>query len=454
MPASPYSSIEELKITEQGVLNLLGKINVSKSIGPDEIPSRVLLETRHELVSVLTLIFNQSLKEGQLPQDWLSANVTPIHKKGLKDNVENYRPISLTCICCKLMEHIIHSHISKYLECNKILLKNQHGFRNNHSCTTQLISALHDFSYSLNNRRSVCIAVFDFSKAFDTVPHKLLLRKLQYYGICGNTHNWIAAFLTSRLQRVVLDGTQSEWLPVTSGVPQGSVLGPLLFLLYINDIASGVSSTIRLFADDLIIYRDISSENSHNLLQNDINVLFDWSQRWLMKFNSKKCNMVLLSKSKSLNKPNYKLGNDNLLYIDSFTYLGITISSTLNWSEHVNSVYFKATRALNFITRNLSICDTKHKSLAYTSIVRPHLEYAAASWDPYQKNHIALLNKVPNRAARFCFNDYGYTSSVSGLIKQLDWPSLEVRRSTSRLAELYKIIQSLHPIDGGNMLNN
>ena len=162
--------------------------------------------------------------------------------------------------------------------------------------------------------------------------------------------------------------------------------------------------------------------------------------------------MVLLSKSKSLNKPNYKLGNDNLLYIDSFTYLGITISSTLNWSEHVNSVYFKATRALNFITRNLSICDTKHKSLAYTSIVRPHLEYAAASWDPYQKNHIALLNKVPNRAARFCFNDYGYTSSVSGLIKQLGWTSLEVR-STSRLAELYKIINGLSPIDGGDMLN-
>ena len=240
---------------------------------------------------------------------------------------------------------------------------------------------------------------------------------------------WLKCTTSTRI-----DASQSDWLPVTSGVPQGSVLGPLLFLLYINDISSGVSSTIRLFADDLIIYREILNDNSHNLLQKDINILNDWSQRWLMKFNSNKCNMVLLSKAKTLNKHNYKLGNDNLLYIDSFTYLGITVSSTLNWSDQVNSVYFKATRALNFIKRNLAICDTKHKSLAYTSIVRPHLEYAAASWDPYQKNHIALLNKVQNRAARFCFNDYSYTSSVSGLIKQLGLPSFEVRRSTSRLA--------------------
>ena len=452
MAASPYNPIEDIKVTEQGVLNLLSKINVSKSIGPDEIPSRVLLEARVELTSVLTFIFNQTLKEGQLPSDWLCANVTPIHKKGLKDKVENYRPISLTCTCCKLLEHIVHSHISKYLEINKILLKNQHGFRQNHSCSTQLISALHDFCYSLNNKRSVCVAVFDFSKAFDTVPHNLLLSKLHYYGICGNVHKWITAFLTSRLQRVVLNGSNSDWLSVISGVPQGSVLGPLLFLLYINDIALGVESTVRLFADDLIVYREISSENSHTLLQNDIDKLFNWSQKWSMKFNSSKCNMILLTKVKKPNKPQYKLGNDNLLYTDSFTYLGVTISSQLNWSDHINSVYVKATRALNFIKRNLSICDTKHKSLAYTTIVRPHLEYAVASWDPYQKNHIELLNKVQSRAARFCCNDYRNTSSVSSMVKNLSWPSLADRRTVVRLAELHKIVHGSSPISGEGIL--
>lgn len=451
--ASPFSPIEDIKITEQGVLNLLSKLDVSKSIGPDELPSRVLLEARNELTPILTFIFEQSLKEGQLPNDWLCANVTPIHKKGLKDNVENYRPISLTCICCKLLEHIIHSHISKYLEVNKILLKNQHGFRSNHSCTTQLISALHDFCYSLNNKRSVCIAVFDFSKAFDTVSHNLLLKKLRYFGIGGNTHKWITSFLTSRLQRVVLGGSHSDWLTVSSGVPQGSVLGPLLFLLYINDIACEITSTIRLFADDLIIYREILNENSHILLQNDINNLFNWSQKWSMKFNSSKCNMVLLTKAKNPIKPNYKLGNNNLLYIDSFKYLGVTISSTLSWSEHINSVYVKATRALNFIKRNLSICDAKHKSIAYTSLVRPHLEYAAASWDPHQRNHIELLNRVQCRAARFCCNDFRYTSSVSSMIGQLGWPSLLDRRRTSRLTELHKVIHGSSPISGDNILS-
>jgi hypothetical protein len=441
-------TINDLNITESGVQNLLSKINVGKSIGPDELPSKILFEARQELAPVITIIFKQSLETGKLPEDWLKANVTPVYKKGDKSNVENYRPISLTCVCCKIMEHIIHSHISDFLQKHNILLQNQHGFRQNHSCITQLISAFNDWSLSLDNRIPVCVAIFDFSKAFDTVSHSLLLKKLLAIGIDGKVHSWIKAFLFNRTQRVVINGCHSDWLPVTSGVPQGSVLGPLLFLLYINDIGNGISSTLRLFADDLIIYRKINDNNSHAMLQQDINTLYNWSKTWAMKFNETKCHMVLLSRNKDKANYTYQLGNSVLPFYDKFTYLGVTADADLNWSGHINTVYNKATRVLNFIKRNTSICSKKYKSLAYLALVRPHLEYASAVWDPHYKVHIDLLNKVQNRAARFCLGNYQQTSSVSDMIKQLGWPQLATRRKSARLVEFYKIVNRLSPVPG------
>jgi len=245
---------------------------------------------------------------------------------------------------------------------------------------------------------------------------------------------------------VLLNGSQSNWVPVISGVPQGSVLGPLLFLLYINDIGAGVSSTLRLFADDLIIYRPITSNNSHIRLQNDIDILYAWSSTWTMKFNASKCHMVMLSRSNNKTTYTYKLGNVALPFYDKFTYLGVTIDADLNWTSHINSVYNRATKTLNFIRRNVSVCSRRYRSLAYLSLVRPHLEYASAVWDPHYGIHIDLLNKIQNRAARFCMADYRCTSSVSQMVNHLGWPLLPSRRKASRLVELYKVINGLSPV--------
>jgi len=194
----------------------------------------------------------------------------------------------LTCICSKVLEHIIHSNISRFLESNKILSPRQHGFRAGHSCETQLVLAIDDWARSLDSGIRTDIAIFDFSKAFDSVPHKHLLVKLHSHGIRGGTLRRVESFLSCRLQRVTLNGTQSSWRTVTSGVRQGSVLGPLLFLLYINDIASDIRSEIRLFVDDCILYRAIKNCCDCLILQDDIAKLYQRSLVWQMTFNAKK----------------------------------------------------------------------------------------------------------------------------------------------------------------------
>ena len=243
LPGVTFPSIKDLKIAEFGVFKLLDKIDVSKASGPDCIPGRILQNLARELAPVLHFIFEQSLNTGDLPAEWTLANVAPIFRKGSKLQAVNYRPVSLTCISCKLFEHIVCKHILGHLEDHKILTDLQHGFRSGRSCETQLITTFHDIASAYNKKGSqIDIAVLDFSKAFDTVPHDELLSKLKHYGIDDKIWLWISNFLKQRNQRVAVDGIQSDLVTVDSGVPQGTVLGPILFLLHITDLPSVISS--------------------------------------------------------------------------------------------------------------------------------------------------------------------------------------------------------------------
>ena len=227
-----------------------------------------------EFAPVLHYIFDQSLNSGDLPADWTLANVAPIFKKGSKLQAVNYRPVSLTCITCKLFKHMVCKHILGHLEEHGILTDLQHGFRTGRSCETQLITTFQDIASAYNKKGSqIDIAVLDFSKAFDTVPHDGLLSKLKHYGIDDKIWTWISNFLK---QRVVVDGIQSDLVTVDSGVPQGTVLGPILFLLHINDLPSVIPSKVRLFADDCLVYREIKSRQDQNDLQKDLNLLESW----------------------------------------------------------------------------------------------------------------------------------------------------------------------------------
>ena len=218
------------------------------------------------------------MSTGVGPEDWRQANSFALHKKGSKELPENYRPISLTSICSKMLEHIVFSNVSHFLESHNILTPRQHGFRRGHSCESQLILAVDDWAQATDPGLQPHIRNFGLSKAFASVPHHRLLLKIEAYGIRGTTLQWIRAFLTDRRQRVVLNGAKSSWQPVISGVPQGTVLGPLLFLLYINDIVNNISSEIRLFADDCVLYRRIHCLDDCRALQSDIDTLLHWSR--------------------------------------------------------------------------------------------------------------------------------------------------------------------------------
>jgi hypothetical protein len=433
-------TINNIQVDVEGVLKLLSSVKVNKATGPDQIPARILKECSSAIAPIFTKIFQKSLDTGTLPKDWREAFITPIYKKGDKANPANYRPVSLTSIPSKLLEHIIHHHIMNHLDQFNLLSDHQHGFRKARSCESQLALTIDDLARSLNSQGQTDMVIMDFSKAFDTVPHQRLLHKLSHMGIKGSLHTWINNFLTSRYQQVVLEGSCSSKVPVTSGVPQGTVLGPLLFLIYINDLPSSVKSHVRLFADDCILYRQIRSDNDSVILQKDINVLCKWETDWQMSFNYSKCFVMNITQKRTPRSCQYTMGENVLEVVKHHPYLGVEISHDLEWKQHISKVTSKASSILGLLQRHLYDCSAHVKETAYMSLVRPRLEYCANIWDPHTKSDKSSLDRIQRKAARFVTRTYKRDASVTELLNKLGWQSLEERRAMSRLTFFYKAI--------------
>ena len=424
-----------ITIKEEGVEKLLRNLNPWKAPGPDGITPKILKELASELAPALTLLFQSSINSGCVPLDWRTAHVSPIFKKGERYKPANYRPISLTSVPGKLLEHIIVHNVMDFVENNNILCREQHGFRKKRSCVSQLIGLVDEVTHSREKGKQTDMLVMDFAKAFDKVSHSLLTHKLQHYGITGNINNWIHNFLRDRRQAVVVDGTTSTFVPVESGVPQGSVLGPCLFLLYINDLPKGLTSTVRLFADDTACQKEISKAADQQDLQKDLDLLANWEEKWLMSFHPDKCEVLHFGKRW---QTTYHLRDHPLKATDDAKYLGVTISSDLSWKKHTNNITTKASKTLGFLRRNLKIGSIAIKDQAYKTMVRPQLEYACEVWDPHTDNNIESLEKIQRRAARWVVNRYRQTSSVGEMLDQLSWTSLEDRRRKIRLTTLFK----------------
>ena len=429
-----------INITSNGVKKLMKSLKPNKAAGPDRLSPRVLKELSDHLADPLTRIFKKSLNEGNVPKDWRHALVAPIYKnKGSRSDPVNYRPISLTSVCCKMMEHIVCSHIMKHADDNDLLYPLQHGFRKQRSCETQLNELVHDLAKNMSEGHQTDVIVLDFAKAFDKVGHERLLQQLNWYGVTGQTNNWIRSFLSNRTQTVVVDGCCSDSKPVTSGVPQGSVLGPCLFLYYINDIAKNMNGTVRLFADDTMIYLTITNEADASRMQEDLNTLSKWEHQWMMEFHPDKCEVLSVSRKQNTVKYPYTLNGHLLKHVDFVKYLGVHITKDLSWDRHTSHIASKATNTLNFLRRNIQVSNSKIKGQAYKSLVRPQMEYAQVVWDPIYQDHAKKLEAVQRRAARFTLGRYRRSSSVGEMLTSLEWPLLTQRRHDARLAMFYKI---------------
>ena len=404
--------------------------------------------TADEVAPMLTVLFQLSLDSGKVPNDWKQANVVPIFKKGDRSLPENYRPVSLTSITCKILEHIVHTSIMDHFDTHRILTDTQHGFRKQRSCETQLLVTIHDIANNLAQGNQVDVVLLDFSKAFDKVPHRRLAHKLHYYGVRDRTLGWIQAFLSGRSQQVVLEGAHSSPAAVLSGVPQGTVMGPLLFLAYINDLPDVVKfSNTRLFADDTLLFRKICKPEDQNLLQADLDCLAEWEDTWQMSFNASKCNTICIPPSNRtpVIDPQYTLHGQTLQTVSASKYLGVTIQDDLSWSKHIESVAARGNRTVGFLRRNFQDCTTEVKAATYTAMVRPTLEYASTVWNPHKQKDVQLLEKVQRRAARYACGNYHDRApgAVTRLLQQLQWDSLERRRHHNSLGMLFKIQNGL-----------
>jgi hypothetical protein len=393
-------ALKDISITPEVVAKVIRNLPANKAAGVDDIQGKLLVETVDTISNSLCMIFQKSLQDSVVPLDWRRANVTPIFKKGAKYLPENYRPISLTSQVCKILERIICDCIIVHLNKFNLIRDTQHGFRKGKSCLTNLLSFMHYVNRSVDDGEQVDVVYLDFQKAFDKVPHKRLINKLKAHGIEGVVLHWIQSWLQGRQQRVVLNGEASDWSDVVSGVPQGSVLGPLLFLIYINDIDSDLTSRLLKFADDTKLFRAISNQNDIDLIRADLSKLNDWSNRWLMPFNIDKCKVLHIARD--VHATEYFIGDNKLAAVTSECDLGVIVQSDLKVSLQLSKVCKTANRILGMISRTFTYKSADIVVLLYKSLVRPHLDYCVQTWRPHLTKdiHVELIEKVQKRVTR------------------------------------------------------
>ena len=399
-PRRTQQSIDEIVITKAMVKEKLKGLDTNNSFGPDEIHPKFLKELADDIAEPLSVIMNKTLQESTLPEDWKIAHVTPIYKnKGAQNLAVNYRPVSLTSIVCKLMESILREHIINHLTNLKLLSNKQYGFISKRSTVTQLLKYIDQCCESLSNGKVVDSIYFDFAKAFDTVPHRRLCKKLQGYGVEGQVLRWIKSFLHGRKQLVRVNEAKSSENNVVSGIPQGSVLGPLLFVVYINDLPDKVVSNLLLFADDTKIFKEVNSIHDSMVIQADIDALEEWSKDWLLSFHPDKCHVLTLGKLENIKHAHpYSLGGNQLEHVFSEKDLGILIDAEFSFDEHIAKQVNKANSMLGIISRGFENLTPNTFNTLYCTFVRHHLEYAQSVWSPKLRKHVNLIEGVQRRA--------------------------------------------------------
>ena len=452
-PLNLIQKLDTIEINSSDVIKKLKSLRSDKAPGPDGIHPHLLKTLAETFGPILTKIYNISLQHKQLPPTWKNATITAIFKrKGSKSEAMNYRPVSLTSVPCKVMESLVVDNIITHLIINQLKNPNQHGFTVGKSTVTNLISALNIWSESLSHGIPIDIVYLDFEKAFDKVPHARLLQQLNNYGITGTLHAWITDFLKNRFQAVRVSSSLSSSSPVLSGVPQGSVLGPVLFLIYVANISEHINNFTSLFADDTKLFSFVLEENSATSLQQDIDTLTHWAERMQMSFNLSKCHVMHLGsknpqhlyhmyktshQTKKKNSISYKLVFHDLEEVGTETDLGICVDSNLTFSDHISAKLSKANKMLQIIKHTFKHITPEIFKMLYTTLVRPHLEYGTPVWSPHTARDIKRLESLQRRATKIIpsLHDKPYEERL----ETLQLPTLEYRRIRQDLLLMWNI---------------
>ncbi|MCG8077918.1 MAG: reverse transcriptase family protein, partial [Candidatus Thiodiazotropha taylori] len=449
LPATPLYDVNTLNsivTTADEIQSILKSLPVGKAAGPDSISNRLLNELAVPLSEPLAELFNSSLRSGKVPKAWKEANITPVHKKDDPSIVSNYRPISLLNTLGKVLEKIVHKHVFNFCRDNNIITTFQSGFVPGDCTVNQLSDLYNTFCKALDEGKEVRTIFCDISKAFDRVWHRGLLFKLRRAGITGSLLSWFSNYLQDRQQRVVLPGATSDWSIVRAGVPQGSILGPLLFIIYINDIVDNIKSSIRLFADDTSLYIIVDDPLTAGItLNSDLYKIQRWASEWLVAFNPAKSESLLISRK--INKPYHPplfMNYQQIQEVTSHKHLGLYFSNDCSWHEHINYIKSKAWQRINIMRRLKFQLDRKSLQTIYFSFIRPILEYADIVWNNCSQNDANELEKIQNEAARIVT---GATrlASIHSLLTETGWETLSARRNKHKLVMFYKMRNNLCP---------
>ena len=441
--SSSSNQINEINITVDDVYEFLKNLNPNKSAGEDGMHPRVLKECADQLAYPVHKLFCMSLTSGTLPNSWKRATVTPIHKDEDRANAENYRPISITSQIGKVLEKIVRKNIMAHLNENNLLSKHQHGFCEGKSCLTNLLEALEDITSMIDDGLPVDGVFLDFKKAFDKVSHERLLFKVHQMGIEGSLLEWISNFLSDRSQRVKVNNSYSDWQLVTSGVPQGSVLGPILFIIYINDFPVLLKNTCKMFADDAKIYGKVENIADKESIQNDLQQCVQWANVWLMEYNKKKCKVIHFG-TKNQNF-DYQMEGHKLTVIEEEKDLGVIVSQNLKWSKQVTAAAKKANKMLGLIKHTFTYMNKDMFKILYKTLIRPHLEYCPQVWSPYLAKDINTLENIQRRATKIVPELCNL--SYEDRLKELQLFPLKDRRLRGDMITTYKMLNGLIKVD-------
>lgn len=440
-------TLSEIRCTVPEIVAKIGDLDPNKAAGPDGFLPKVLKAVADEIAPHLCQVFNRSLATAEVPLDMRSADVSPIHKKGPLTETGNFRPISLTSIPGKLLESIVKDRIVEHLDRHRLIRNSQHGFRRGRSTVTNLLEFYHSMFETLDQTGAVDVLYLDFRKAFDKVPHKRLMLKVRALGVVGDASDWVENWLLDRRQRVVVNGVASGWSAVTSGVPQGSVLGPLLFLIYINDLDSDLSSRVSKFADDTKLGVNAADPALVVSLQRDLVLVGDWSDKWLMPFNTDKCHVLHVGFRNP--KEDYVLQGAPVTSVPQEEDLGVIITEDFRFSAQCLAAEKKAQKILGYVKRVFRHRNRTTVLTLFNSMVRPILEYAVQFWSPTLQTDIRRLERVQERATKLVpsIRLKGYERRL----QDLGLFTLEQRRLRGQLIETFKILRGFSDVDADNL---